>query len=269
LSITGLGTIPDAMSTLADTPVTLESRGTGPAVLFLHGAPTPWDVLRPVAEACRDRRTLLAALPGYGPSPPWARAPSVDTIAEAIERAVVAGGGRDLSVVGFSAGAYHALHLAIRARLRIDRVVALGGFAELAPAHAEAFLAFAAMLRSGQPVSGIATQRFLSPAFAAASPAACQRVEAWMRAATSQSLAFELEAFARAPSLLPALTQFAGRVVARTGELDVAAPPDKSRDIVSAARDSALQIVPSCGHALLEEDTEATIRAILEALAGD
>jgi 3-oxoadipate enol-lactonase/4-carboxymuconolactone decarboxylase len=256
-----------AMSTMTDAaPVTLESRGAGPAVLFLHGTPTPWDVLRPVAEACRDRRTLLAALPGYGPSAPWTTAPSVDTIAEAIERAVLDAGGGDLSVVGFSGGAYHALHLAIRGKLRMGRVVALGGFAGLTTAEGEAFLGFAAMLRSGQPVTGIATQRFLSPAFAAARPAACQRVEEWMRAAPPESLAFELEALARAPSLLPALAQFPGRIVARTGELDVATPPDKARDIVSAARNAQLQIVPGCGHALLEEDAEATIRAVLAAI---
>ena len=247
--------------------VTLESRGEGPAVLFLHGTPTSWDVLRPVAAACRGRRTLLAALPGYGHNAPWTSAPSVDDIAEAIELAAFEAGVNALSVVGYSGGAYHALHLAIRGKLRIDPVFVLGGFAELMSGERQAFLGFAAMLRAGQPVGPVAVQRFLSPAFAAAHPEACQRVEAWVSAAPAESLALELEAFARAPSLLPALPMFHGRIVARTGELDLAAPPDKAREIVSLAPEAELQIVAGCGHALLEEDPAETIRAILAVVA--
>src|SRR5260221_555065 len=99
--------------------VIIEAAGAGEPVLFLHGLPTPWDVLRPIAAACSEKRTLLAALPGYGPAPAWSGPTTAARVAEAIERAVLDAGATRLAIVGFSGGAYHALHLAMRGVLQV------------------------------------------------------------------------------------------------------------------------------------------------------
>jgi 3-oxoadipate enol-lactonase len=156
--------------------------------------------------------------------------------------------------------------VAQRGVLKVERVVSLGGLAEL-PAEAKAgFRGFAAALRAGQSLDGVATQRFLSPAFATEHPDACARVEGWMHATTPENLARELDAMADAPSLLEGLASFEGTLVARVGELDVAVPPALSEAMVSKARNGTLQVVPGVGHALLEEDRQGTLVAVVDAL---
>jgi 3-oxoadipate enol-lactonase len=249
--------------------VLLEARGDGPPVLFLHGTPTPWDVLRPIADACTGHRTLLAALPGYGDAPPWSSESGAVTavgIAEAIERAVVGVGASTLRVVGFSGGAYHAIHLAARGVLMVESLVLLGGIADITPDVSAAFKGFSAALRAGQSLAGVATARFLSPAFAASHPDACARVEGWLDATSRDNLALELDAVAAGPSLLETLRTFAGTVRARTGEFDLASPTANAAAIARVAPHGSLQVVPGCGHALLEEDRAGTIAAVVAAL---
>ena len=251
---------------LAVTPaVELEQSGQGPVVLFLHGTPTTWDVLRPVAEAYGGRR-LLAALPGYGRSPGWPAPTTATAIAETIEKAVLDVGVRRLSVVGFSGGAYHALHLAVRGVLVVDNVVALGALADLSAVERAGLRATAQALRSGANLAGVATARFLAPRFAQAHPAACARVEAWLEATTRHNLALELEALSEAPPLLAQLSTFHRRVLARTGALDGASPPSHAQAIARACVHGVANIVDGCSHALLEEDLPGTLRAALSAL---
>jgi len=244
--------------------VHLEIAGDGPSVLFLHGMPTSWDVFRPVARALGGRRTLLAALPGYGPTPAWPEATSAVAIAEAIEEAVRAAGVDRAAVVGFSAGAYHALHLAVRGRFAIDRVITLAGFADLSAEERGGMRGFAAALRAGANLDGVATARFLSPPFAKTHPDACARVEAWLRATSRENLARELDACAESP---PLLDMCAARVVARAGSLDLVVPPAHAEAIAKTARHGVAQVVEGSGHALLEENLDATTAAIVRALA--
>ncbi len=246
--------------------VALEVHGDGPPVLFLHGTPTTWDVLRPLADACTGQTTLLAALPGYGAAPPWAAPVSAVAIAEAIEAAVVAAGYRRLRIVGFSGGAHHALRVATRGMIEVTTVVVLAGVGDLSSEERAGTRAFAGSLRQAPLPAGLAAQRFLSPAFAASHPDAVARVEAWSSATTAENLAAELEAVADAPLLLPALASFAGAVIARTGSLDVAAPLSHAEAIIAACARGRLEVVHGAGHALLEEDRDGTIAAVTAAL---
>jgi len=60
--------------------------GTGPAVLLLHGTPSPGEDWLPLAEELAPRyRVLIPDLPGYGASPPLASS-SVDSRAALISR---------------------------------------------------------------------------------------------------------------------------------------------------------------------------------------
>ena len=247
--------------------VRLEVNGRGSPVLLLHGTPTPWDVLRPIADALGAHQTLLAALPGYGSAPPWTGRVTEEEIVEAIERAVIGLGSRRIAVVGFSAGAHRALRIASRGVLEVETLVALGGLADQSPEERAGFRSVAADLRRGKSLAGVATALFLSPAFAQTHADACARVEAWMTSTGHLSLAGELEAFADAAPVIPALASFEGRVLARTGALDGAAPPAHAEAIAAACANGVAQIVPGCGHALLEEDREGTIRAVVSALS--
>ncbi len=247
--------------------VRLESLGQGPHVLLLHGTPTSWDVLRPIAAAS-DRFTFhLAAMAGYGGTAPAAAPWSLDDQLAAIERALARDGVTELAVVGFSGGAYRALSLALRGNVKVRAVVTLAGLAALSAEEVAGFRGFAAALRQGADLSGVATARFLSPAFAKTHPAACAEVESWLHAADAQSLALELDAFAEARSLVADLARLDVPVTARVGGADVAAPLAHSKEIVGACKHGALQVVDGAGHALLLEDRDATVAAVLAALA--
>src|SRR6188768_2664286 len=107
--------------------------------------PTPWDYLRPIARAVEatGRRALIAALPGYGPNTGATPAPTLEAAAEALETAVSAHAPERLAIVGFSSGAYHALHLAVRGRLAVEALVQLGSYGDLSREEREGLRGFA------------------------------------------------------------------------------------------------------------------------------
>jgi pimeloyl-ACP methyl ester carboxylesterase len=250
------------------TPIYLEHLGTGPTVLCLHGMPTPWDYLRPIARAAEasGRRALIAALPGYGPNAAGTPAATLEAVAEAIESAVARVTPERLALVGFSSGAYHALHLAVRGRIAVETVVLLGSYGDLSPEERDGLRGFATALDDGVSLGGVPSARFLSPGFAKSHPVVCASVERWIDAVSPAKLALELRALADSPALLERVPRFGGTLLARTGALDLATPPSHAEKVVKQARHGELQVVTSCGHALLEEDLEATTAATLAAL---
>jgi 3-oxoadipate enol-lactonase len=220
-----------------------------------------------VADACNGRTTLLAALPGYGASPAWSGPASAVALAEAIEAAVLALGHTNVDIVGFSGGAHHALRLATRRILGVGTIIALGGVGDLSAEERAGIRQFAQTLRQAPLPPGFAAARFLSPSFAAEHPDAVRRVDAWAAATSAENLAAELEAFADAEPVLPDLASFCGRLVARTGSLDLAAPPSHAQAIARACPSGRLEIVEAAGHALLEEDCDGTLDSVKRALA--
>jgi pimeloyl-ACP methyl ester carboxylesterase len=242
-------------------------RGRGPRVVFLGGAPTPWDVLGDVAAGITSAfEAIELALPGYAPDAPPLGPHTLADVTNAIASTLAAEGVEACALVGFSGGAYRALDLAMRGAPRVTHVLALAGMARLEEGEAAIYRGLAQSLRSGPVPQGVAAARFLSQAFAAAHPSACAAVEAWLHAAPAAAVADELDAFAGARDLLPSLASLRAPVVARVGSLDVAAPPPKSEAIASACADGTLEVVPGAGHALPIEDRERTIASLLALL---
>lgn len=243
--------------------------GHGFPVVFLGGCPSPWDLLAPLAvEASRTHRAIEVALPGYAASPPLPGRYTLDAAHEAVETTLVAAGATECAIVGFSAGAYRALAIACRGRVRVTRILSLAGLAGLAPEEREGFHASAVAFRAGHDLRAVAASRFLSPRFAASHSDAVAMVESWLSAAPVDVLAGELEAFAEAEDLLPRLPDLRCRVVARTGSLDVAVAPAKSAAIAAACRGALLEVVEGAGHALPYEDPGGTAEALVRLLSG-
>jgi pimeloyl-ACP methyl ester carboxylesterase len=251
-----------------DIALSLRRRGRGPSIVFLGGCPTPWDVLSPFAAALTTTHEAVeVALPGYGGSPSLTAPYTLDAAQAAIEDTLLAAGVGECAVVGFSGGAYRALALALGTRVKVTRVFCLAGLASLAPEEAAGFRQFAAAVRAGQDLRPIAGPRFLSPAFAKAHPEAVTAVEAWLSAAPPAVIASELDGFADARDLLPALGALRVPVVARVGSADAAAPPPKSEAIVRACPSARLEIAEGAGHALVYEDVDGTIASMRSWLA--
>lgn len=250
------------------TPLHARVSGAGFPVVFLGGCPSPWDIFAPLAaEISHSHRAVEVALPGYGPSTPLPGRYSLDAAHDALEATLLAAGANECAFVGFSAGAYRALAIACRGRIRVTHILALAGLAGLTAAEAEGFRASAAALRAGHDLREVAVARFLSPAFAAANPDALDMMERWLAAAPVEVMAGELEAFAEAEDLLPRLRSLRCRVIARAGSLDVAVPLAKSAAIAEACPGAAVELVAGAGHALPHEDPEGTADALKRLLA--
>jgi 3-oxoadipate enol-lactonase len=192
----------------------------------------------------------------------------LDGAHDQIETALLRLGVQEAAFVGFSGGAYRALALATRGRIKPLGLVSLAGTAHFTSVDREAFDGFAGMLRRGEDARALLPDRFLSSAFAATHPEVVARVERWLDAIAPEHLATELDAFARAEDLRPALGSLRVSALARVGELDVATPPERSAEIAEAAPGAVLQVVPKVGHALLYEDAEATALATASAFPG-
>jgi len=243
--------------------------GSGPAVLMLHGAPSAADDFRPVVERlARRHRFLWPDLPGYGLSEPLEGRTTVARVQAMVEDAVLALGIKELAIVGFSLGGYHALSVALAGRLKVTDLVLLGAYAGLEPADAEGMRQSAQLVRSvgdfkDPGLRKLIAQRMLSPRGLESNP---EGVAHWLDVTTPAALADELEAAAQARDLLPHVGLLKARVTLRVGELDQAVPPRYSEALAKRIKGARLQVVPEVGHGLLVEDTHRTVEAIDDAL---
>jgi 4,5:9,10-diseco-3-hydroxy-5,9,17-trioxoandrosta-1(10),2-diene-4-oate hydrolase len=240
--------------------------GRGPAVVLLHGLPSPPEDLEALAGDLPGLRILVPHLPGYGRTPASPGRHGWRDVEAALVRALRA---RDIerpALVGYSMGAYRALSLALAMPARA--IVAIAGIADLSPEERAGMTGFAGALRGGIDVRGMLPERFLSPKHRALRPSDDALVKRWIDAAPIAVLVEELEDVALAPSLLPRLQELECPVVARTGELDVAVPPSHARAIAQASKYGTVEVVAGAGHALFLEDREATIATIRRACSG-
>ena len=99
------------------TSVHVESVGSGPPLVLLHGWAMHSGLFAPLLPRLTDRfRVHLVDLPGHGHSPTLSRY-SLDTIAAAVGEAVssAAGTAEPVTVLGWSLGGMVALHWALAA----------------------------------------------------------------------------------------------------------------------------------------------------------
>ncbi len=253
---------------MRDDIVYMRRTGRGSPVVFLGGCPTFWDVLSPIAAAISTTHEAIeVALPGYGASPALPGKYTLPAAQAAVEAALLDAGVRECAVVGFSGGGYRALSLACSGNVRVTHVLSLAGLAGLTTDESAGFRGFAAAVRAGQDLRALAVPRFLSASFAAVHAEAAQAVQGWLSAAPPEVIAAELDAFAEAEDLTPALGALLIPIVARVGSADVASPPPKSEAIARACRSARLEIVDGAGHALVYEDVGGTIEALRRLLA--
>jgi len=247
--------------------------GQGSHVVFFHGCPTPPDILEPIGRALSEHRTVhFIHSPGYGQSPalpPGPEGPSMASIEAEMEKALLSRGIHEAAFVGYSLGAYHALALAIRSGVRVTKIVSLAGIAHLSDEEKALRMGAGQMMRAGTDIRSMMASMMASPGFLQREPKCAEEILRWMDATTPENLLLELDAITRCENLLPGLTRVTAPLLARVGDLDAAAPPKHSQEIVRAVPHGTLEIVPCVGHALLLEDREGTIESVKRFLLND
>ena len=247
--------------------------GRGPAVVLLHGTPSPASDWFPLIDALAPRYRVLAPdLPGYGKSaaPPSAMMEAVgDQLAAMLDAHDAT---RVHAVIGYSTGAYRALDLVLRAGIEANVVVSIAGVAAF-DQGARALRNELAHRLDADPnylgsdeVAALMSELMLSDAWRAAHPDDDRRVREWVRTTTPAALAAELRGLARSRDLRPELPRLRARLYARVGTLDRGCPVGWSEEMTALAPRATLELVIGCGHALLIEDGPATVAAITREL---
>lgn len=247
----------------------IEASGHGPrAVVLLHGAPTPADLLTPLLEGPdAGLRRLVVHLPGYGRSTPNPTGAGLEETHRRLLATLAEEELSDFALVGFSSGAYHALALAGSRRLRPRLLVSLAGFATLSAEERTQYGQFANVLRSGAELHALMPARLLSPGARAGRPALATEVARWLDAVPAERLADELDGLARCEDLTSRLATLDCPVICRAGDADLVTPLHHAMRIVRGCSDARLELVPGAGHALPLEDREGTRASIASALA--
>lgn len=242
-------------------------QGEGETVVLLHGA-NPVSYFDELLEALLPRhRVVVPDLPGWGKSPALREGQGFDVTDAALCEALREAGVRHTAILGYSLGGWRALDLALSGAFDVRCVYLLSTFtASPSRELRDRYRAYAELARSPADLRPAVRDLYLPPDYAAAHPDIHEQVTDWVNACPRDVFARELEAVADIPDLKPRLPELAAPVVARVGELDIAAPAEWSREIVEAVPDGRLELVEGCGHALLYEDRDATIDSVLQAV---
>ena len=248
--------------------------GSGPALLCLHGTPSPAEDWMPLAHALEDRyRVLVPDLPGYGKSPMLADS-SMENVGDAIAAMLRERRVDGLhAIIGYSTGAYRAFDLLLRHAPSTRLVVSLAGIVTFNDAErgmrnqiADALEADPGFIDS-PATHDMMRQLMLSESWRREHPEDEQRVIAWLGTTTAPALAAECRALATMRDLRPELRGCRTPVYARVGELDAGAPPARSQEIVELVEHGELDVVRGCGHGMLIEDLRDTVTAIAGRIA--
>jgi pimeloyl-ACP methyl ester carboxylesterase len=238
--------------------------GSGPAVVLLHGAPSPVSFFAPLIEALAPtRRVLCPVLPGYAGSASHPGGYGVGEIARLFADELASRGVKEAAVLGYSYGAYRAIAMALAGALRVTRLYLLSGFAGFDEPQCSERQQMAAAIRArAMDLHPVFVQMVLPPAYAAANPAVAAEIASWIDLVSPDVLAAEVDA-STIDDLRPRLHELDVPVLARVGELDAGATPPLSRAIVERVRGGELEIAPGCGHALLIEDAAQTTASVV------
>jgi 3-oxoadipate enol-lactonase len=247
----------------------VDDYGSGPAVVLLHGMPSaPEDFHLLVARLMPGHRVLVPHLPGYGRTPPDPEPGSVDDLVGRLEQWLMEAGIARADLVGFSAGAYKAVAIALRGRIAVSRLILFAPVVGLDPEVAQGYRDVAAAVRSGAfDARPSWLDRMASSGLIVRDPQTAARVLAWLDAVPSSVLCDELDAMADAVDLRPRLGELDCRVLVCAGTADSAVPIAWARDVARKCRHGALELIEGAGHALLLEAPDQAGRLTADFLA--
>ena len=251
----------------------VQSGGTGPAVLFLHGAGGATHSWRwALPEAARRHAVLAPDLPGHGFTEGRPRGgPGLEAMAGALAALLEAEGMAPEVVVGHSAGGALALRLALDLPRPPERLVLVNPALADFPGLAGLVFPLVAKALALNPLTAPVVARM-------ASPAATRRViEGTGSALPEDQLAHYRRLFADSAHVAGTLRMMAawdlaplrrrlGEVRSRAtilaGARDLAVPPSASEELAGRLTGARLMRVPDAGHLLHEERPEALAEAL-------
>ena len=219
-----------------------DDRGSGPAVLVLHGGGGPLTVACFVEAMSADARVIAPVHPGFAGTPRPASFDSVEQIADAHARLLERLALTDVLVIGFSIGGWIANALALRAGKRVRGLVLVNG---------------AGIVVDGEPCADVfsltlpqlSALSYHDPARFAVDPATLGDAQKAGMAANMQTLAV----YGRARDMGDAglRARLAGvrvPVLVVWGDSDRVVTPAYGRAVAESFPNARLEVIAQCGH---------------------
>lgn len=241
----------------------VDVRGTGHAILFVHGFPfsgAMWDPVVLGLEA--GYRCIVPDLRGFGGSAPTRRASMADHAAD-LEAVLDALEEKEpVVVVGMSMGGYVAFELCRRAPDRIRALVLVSTRAQADdPEGVRSRRETAARVRRSG--SGIVAEAMAGKLFGPEAPAALrQRWRERMAAADPEGVIAALEGMAVRRDSFGMLAALGAPVQILVGAEDSITPHPDAERMQQAAPGSVLEVIPGAGHMAAVEQPARVLEAL-------
>jgi pimeloyl-ACP methyl ester carboxylesterase len=227
----------------------LDDRGSGPALLFIHGYPLDGSLWRHQAGAFPGWRTLIPDLRGLGRSDAPDLGYSMATYADDLAALLDAVGVDDVVLAGLSMGGYVAFEFLRRHRPRVRGLVLVDTRAQADSAEGRKGRE-AAMADAREGGAPLIAEQMLPKLLAKGAPDALRdEVRSLMAAAPVPGILGALAAMRDRPDsteLLPTLGGLPALVV--VGAEDVLTPPKDAEGMAKAIPGAKLAIIPGAGH---------------------
>ena len=222
-----------------------------------------WD--KQIPRLMQHFRVVRYDTRGHGRSPVPAGPYSIDDLTDdlvaLLDRLALA----RVHLVGLSLGGMTAMRLAIREPARVDRLVVLCSSARLEPESAWRQRAATVREHGTGAVAAAVLERWYTPPWRAAHPAAADAAAAAIAATPAEGYAGCCEAIASMNQVedLPGIT---APTLAISGADDPATPPAHLQLIADRVQDGRLLVVANAAHLANDEQPEAITTAILDHL---
>lgn len=252
------------------THLAADVRGSGPAILFLHGYPLDRTIWHHQVAALEGWRRIAPDFRGMGASDVPGGEYSMGVYAADLAAVLDQLGVERAVLCGLSMGGYVAFEFIRRWRSRVRGLILMDTKAEADTAEGKRGRAAAAALCRNAGVGAIAEQ--MLPAMLAAptlkdAPATRERIRAIMADTPAAGILGALGAMKDRPDstpLLPTLTGIPTLVV--VGADDRITPPPVARGMADTIPGARLAIVPGAGHLPPVEQPEVTTNILREFL---
>ena len=236
------------------------SSGVGPDVAVLHGYPAGPEYMDAAVAGLHDRFCVHVVDTSQATL-------SDEEMVEALELTLTEGGLAGAHVLGHSIGGYRALHLAVRGRVEMASVVAIGGFPRLPEETLESYEGMATQVELGElDVAAVATPLWFGEPFLTAHPETIEQVRAWSAAVNDGTIAEQLRVFGHGPHLLAELSKISQPVLFIVGDLDIVTPVTWSEEMAAEISSARVEVVPRSGHFPFMENPTAFFSGLREFL---
>jgi len=245
----------------------VEQRGSGPAVLFIHGFPLDRAIWRHQLDTLTGFRRIAPDLRGTGQSDAPDLGYSMSTYAEDLLALLDALGDGEIVLCGLSMGGYIAFEFLRRWRERVRGLILMGTRPE--PDSAEGRRARDQLIGRVREQGGIAAAEAMLPRFFSAQvpPEIIEQVRAMILRTPVPGIVGALSAMRERPDSTPLLETLTGiPTLVLVGAEDMITPPVIAQGMAAAIPGARLMEIPGAGHLPCIEQPVPTTRAILKFL---